>query len=301
MSLDTLEPATAVAEKVVQLWPGAPPEPTACGPGPEQTFRQGVPDGRETTMLRNVADADPDRVPARRRPRRTGSASSSRPAAAGASWPGSMRAPSWPRWLTARGYTAFLLKYRLMATRPIRATSRASRRRPASRSPRASRRRGRRSRSTTSSRTRGDGGAERRQQRRAPSAGPGPRTGGGVERQAGPRRHDRLLGRRLRDRRRGDGPGRGAARLRRADLWRTAGGRPVPSDAPPLFSAVTEDDRLLLRSVQQLYLDWSKAGRPAELHVFARGGHGFGMARQGLPVDRWVDLFGDWLADRGSA
>ena len=54
MSLDTLEPPTAVADEVVLLWPGAPPEPTACGPGPEQTFRQGVPDGRTTTMLRNV-------------------------------------------------------------------------------------------------------------------------------------------------------------------------------------------------------------------------------------------------------
>ena len=52
MSLDTLAPASAVAE--VQLWPGAPPEPTACGPGPEQTFRNAVPDGRQTTMLRNV-------------------------------------------------------------------------------------------------------------------------------------------------------------------------------------------------------------------------------------------------------
>jgi acetyl esterase/lipase len=81
----------------------------------------------------------------------------------------------------------------------------------------------------------------------------------------------------------------------------TTGGRPVPNDAPPFFSAVTEDDRLLLRSVQQLYLDWSKAGRPAEFHVFARGGHGFGMARQGLPVDRWIDLFGEWLADQGFA
>ena len=81
----------------------------------------------------------------------------------------------------------------------------------------------------------------------------------------------------------------------------TTGGRPIPKDAPPLFSVVAEDDRLLLRSVQQLYIDWSKAGLPAEFHVYARGGHGFGMAKQGQPVDGWTDLFEDWLTDRGFA
>ena len=76
-------------------------------------------------------------------------------------------------------------------------------------------------------------------------------------------------------------------------------GKPVPADAPPLFTCVAQDDRLIFHMVEGLYLDWSRADRPAELHVFARGAHGFGMVRQGLPVDRWTDLLGDWLADRG--
>jgi acetyl esterase/lipase len=76
-------------------------------------------------------------------------------------------------------------------------------------------------------------------------------------------------------------------------------GAPVPVDAPPLFSVIAQDDRLLFKVVEGLYADWSNADRPAELHIFSRGGHGFGMVRQGLPVDRWIDLFGDWLADRG--
>jgi dienelactone hydrolase len=74
-------------------------------------------------------------------------------------------------------------------------------------------------------------------------------------------------------------------------------GRPVPADAPPLFAAIAQDDRMLLRVVEGLYADWSAAERPADLHIFARGGHGFGMVRLGLPVDRWVDQFGDWLTD----
>ena len=41
------------------------------------------------------------------------------------------------------------------------------------------------------------------------------------------------------------------------------------------------------------------ADRSSELHIFARGAHGFGMVKQGLPVDRWIDLLGAWLADKG--
>ena len=35
----------------------------------------------------------------------------------------------------------------------------------------------------------------------------------------------------------------------------------------------------------ELYIAWLAAGRPAELHAYAQGGHGFGMRQQGLPVD----------------
>ena len=76
-------------------------------------------------------------------------------------------------------------------------------------------------------------------------------------------------------------------------------GRPVPTDAPPLFTVIAHDDRLLFRMVEGLYVDWTEADRSAELHIFARGAHGFGMIRQNLPSDRWIDLLGAWLADRG--
>lgn len=72
----------------------------------------------------------------------------------------------------------------------------------------------------------------------------------------------------------------------------------VPRDAPPLFALVAQDDRLLFKIVEGLYADWSDADRPSELHVFARGGHGFGMVPQGLPVDGWPDLFLAWLSQQ---
>jgi dienelactone hydrolase len=76
-------------------------------------------------------------------------------------------------------------------------------------------------------------------------------------------------------------------------------GQTVPTDAPPLFTVIAQDDRLLFKMVEGLYADWSNADRPAELHIFRRGAHGFGMVKQGLPVDRWIDLLGDWLKGQG--
>ena len=72
-------------------------------------------------------------------------------------------------------------------------------------------------------------------------------------------------------------------------------GAPVPPDAPPRSPAVPPDD-VPVNIVEGRHADWTAADRPCELHAFARGGHGFGMVRQGLPSDRWTDLFLAWLA-----
>jgi dipeptidyl aminopeptidase/acylaminoacyl peptidase len=40
---------------------------------------------------------------------------------------------------------------------------------------------------------------------------------------------------------------------------------------------------------------WNKAGRPVELHIYAKGSHGFAVKNQDLPVDTWTDRFTDWL------
>ena len=78
-------------------------------------------------------------------------------------------------------------------------------------------------------------------------------------------------------------------------------GRPIPKDAPPLFTCIAQDDVLLYRVVEGLYSDWTDARRSAELHIYRRGNHGFGMVKQGMPSDRWIDQFRDWLADLGFA
>lgn len=78
-------------------------------------------------------------------------------------------------------------------------------------------------------------------------------------------------------------------------------GRPVPADAPPLFTVMAQDDALLYRLAEGLYADWTDAERSAEMHIYRRGNHGFGMIKQGAPSDKWIDLFADWLADQGLA
>ena len=74
----------------------------------------------------------------------------------------------------------------------------------------------------------------------------------------------------------------------------------VPSDAPPMFLLAASDDQLgLAPQSVELYQDWTAARKPAELHLFSRGGHGFGMRRQNLPSDRWTERFADWLDVQG--
>lgn len=70
----------------------------------------------------------------------------------------------------------------------------------------------------------------------------------------------------------------------------------IPSDAPPMFIVAASDDGLNLapHSVN-LYTQWLTAKKPAELHMYSTGNHGFGMRVQHLPSDTWIERFGDWL------
>lgn len=80
--------------------------------------------------------------------------------------------------------------------------------------------------------------------------------------------------------------------------YRTA--TPVPADAPPLFIALADDDPLVAPIAgPRLYEAWHTAGKSAELHIFDKGGHGFGMNKQNLPSDAWIALFKTWLANQG--
>ncbi len=74
----------------------------------------------------------------------------------------------------------------------------------------------------------------------------------------------------------------------------------VPADAPPMFIAAATDDQLgLVPTSIALYEKWTAAQKSVELHLYAKGGHGFGMRKQNLPTDHWIDRFADWLELQG--
>jgi acetyl esterase/lipase len=74
----------------------------------------------------------------------------------------------------------------------------------------------------------------------------------------------------------------------------------IPADAPPLFIAAATNDNYQLQMVAaSFYMSWVRAKHSAELHIYAQGGHGFGLNKQGIPADTWTDRFIDWMILQG--
>jgi len=75
----------------------------------------------------------------------------------------------------------------------------------------------------------------------------------------------------------------------------------LTADTPPAFLACGEADRAdISEGVPELYLALRKVGVSAELHVYAKTGHGFGLrASNRAPVADWISLFDEWLEVQG--
>jgi dipeptidyl aminopeptidase/acylaminoacyl peptidase len=71
----------------------------------------------------------------------------------------------------------------------------------------------------------------------------------------------------------------------------------VPPDAPPTFILHAADDASVpLENALRMAAALRGAGVPADLHIFAAGGHGFGLRYVGdKPVAAWPDLLLRWL------
>jgi acetyl esterase/lipase len=71
-------------------------------------------------------------------------------------------------------------------------------------------------------------------------------------------------------------------------------------DAPPLFVGAAQDDpQLPATNSAEIFERWTRAGRPAELHIFEKGGHGFGFRHHNVTADTWPRAFQAWLQSRG--
>ncbi len=69
----------------------------------------------------------------------------------------------------------------------------------------------------------------------------------------------------------------------------------VPSNAPPILLIAAHDDPLTITGSIPLYQAWAAAKRPATLHIFQTGKHGFGFRKTGVAADSWPDRLAEWL------
>ncbi len=69
----------------------------------------------------------------------------------------------------------------------------------------------------------------------------------------------------------------------------------IQADTPPCFLLQTEDDGIQVENALAWFWAMKKAGAPAELHCYSKGGHGYGILRNGQPVADWVRHAADWF------
>jgi acetyl esterase/lipase len=73
----------------------------------------------------------------------------------------------------------------------------------------------------------------------------------------------------------------------------------VDKDTPPMFLAVTWDDKFRGAQSALLFARLREQGVPAELHAYAKGGHGYGIRPSDNPVSNWHHQLEAWLNSSG--
>ena len=73
----------------------------------------------------------------------------------------------------------------------------------------------------------------------------------------------------------------------------------IPATTPPAFLLATVDDQGPARLIDDLLTKFRYAGVPVEVHLFARGGHGFNMGHRSklVTLKTWSQRLTDWMAD----
>jgi acetyl esterase/lipase len=67
------------------------------------------------------------------------------------------------------------------------------------------------------------------------------------------------------------------------------------AQTPPTFLVQAEDDTVHVENSVVYFLALKNANVPAELHIYAQGGHGYGLRRTELPVTTWPQTVEIWL------
>jgi acetyl esterase/lipase len=69
----------------------------------------------------------------------------------------------------------------------------------------------------------------------------------------------------------------------------------VTEKTPPSFIVQAEDDPVHVENSTVYFLALKNAKVPTEMHIYANGGHGYGLRRTDLPVTEWPKLVETWL------
>jgi acetyl esterase/lipase len=73
----------------------------------------------------------------------------------------------------------------------------------------------------------------------------------------------------------------------------------VTDKTPSSFIVQAEDDPVHVENSTVYFLALKNAKVPVEMHIYAQGGHGYGLRRTGLPVTTWPHLVETWFATIG--
>ena len=73
----------------------------------------------------------------------------------------------------------------------------------------------------------------------------------------------------------------------------------VTENTPPMFMAVTWDDKMRGAQSALLFAKLNEHGVAAELHAYAKGGHGYGIQASKNPVSKWHHQLEAWLKSSG--
>ncbi|MBL9139929.1 MAG: alpha/beta hydrolase [Verrucomicrobiales bacterium] len=73
----------------------------------------------------------------------------------------------------------------------------------------------------------------------------------------------------------------------------------ITTNSPPAFVVMTQDDPIRVENALQYSAALKRVGVPFELHVYPKGGHGYGLRRTDLPVTGWPLMAAEWLKTGG--
>lgn len=73
----------------------------------------------------------------------------------------------------------------------------------------------------------------------------------------------------------------------------------VSSNTPPTFLVIAQDDPVRVENVLYYSVALKQASVPMELHVYPKGGHGYGLRRTDNPLTAWPDRAAEWMRSQG--